>query len=40
MESLDHEHFYPTLEAAFEGIRAHGPLPGEGEQRKGRAPIA
>ena len=31
MESLDREHFYPTLEEAFEGIRAHGPLPGEGE---------
>ena len=29
MESLDHEHFYPTLEAAFEGIKAHGPLPGD-----------
>jgi high affinity sulfate transporter 1 len=27
MESLDHEHFYPTLEEAFEGIKAHGPLP-------------
>ena len=31
LESLDREHFYPTLEAAFQGIRAHGPLPGEEE---------
>jgi high affinity sulfate transporter 1 len=31
MESLDREHFYPTLEAAFEGIKAHGPLPGDRE---------
>ena len=31
MESLDREHFYPTLEAAFEGIKAHGPLPSQGE---------
>ena len=31
MASLDHEHFYPTLEEAFEGIKAHGPLSSQEE---------
>ena len=30
-ESLDREHFYPTLEAAFEEIKALGPLPGQAD---------